>query len=301
MRSRMLSTNSFSDDGAGFLSELDSSIKRFPYKGKESCLRTVDEEFEKSRKDSPANVIEWILFTGVDEKTFTREFLTPSFETDPYICDWTCYDNTNGFLLFRMLSRPHEVAAARFELLLERALESMGLDSVLQTFSSSTTNGPTGKKQADGSWAPRRLPRDRSNDWPSLVLEVALSQGESKLISDVRFWLHQSNGDVKIALTLEIYRHRPEIVLEKWDLRQGRRYRAQQVTMSKGMGANKHITVSGAPLVIEFDKLLLRPPTIPRETNIQLDTESLKMLAILIWEQQDFVAMGTELEDFEAS
>lgn len=64
---------------------------------------------------------------------------------------------------------------------------------------------PHGAKQADNSWAPKRFPPGRSKKWPTVVIGVALgplntdseaateSEAQSKLETDVRFWLGQSN------------------------------------------------------------------------------------------------------------
>lgn len=65
---------------------------------------------------------------------------------------------------------------------------------------------------------PCELPHGRSDDWPSVVLEISFSETQSKLMSDVRFWLHESDSDVKIVLTLKIQRQRPEIIFEEWTI-----------------------------------------------------------------------------------
>lgn len=292
----MASTSStMPDDGAGFLSELDSSIKRFPYKNRQQCMSILDEEFNRS-KGSPATIIEWILFTGVNEKTFNRDFWED--ETDGHSGNWTSYDNRNHFLLFKMpVSRQHAAAAAQFDKLLDKAIEPMGLVKKLRTLPNATAEGENGKKQADGEWVPRRLPPSRSEDWPSVVLEIAFPETESKLMSDVRFWFHESHGDVKIVLMLKIQHHRPEIIFEKWTINNGRRERQQQVIVS--MGTSQKITVKNAPLVIEFEKLFLRAPTVPRETDLQIDTESLKEYAMWIWMEHGFVEKTDELEGID--
>jgi len=48
-----------------------------------------------------------------------------------------------------------------------------------------------------------------------MVLEVAVTEPASKLMSDVRYWFRQSNGAVQVALTLKINRRVPEITLAK--------------------------------------------------------------------------------------
>lgn len=289
----MPSTDSDTNDyGTGFLGDLQPSIKRYSYKGKQQFASTLNKEFNGKASDSIENMSEWVLFTGIDEETFVQDFLNSADETDEWTENWTSFDSSHNLLLIRIPLSPHEVAADTFKKLLLFALQPMGLENALQRLSRTDTEGPSGRKQADGSWAPRRVPIGRSRNWPSVVLEVALSEAQSKLSSDVRYWLHQSQGDVKIALTLTINRQKPEIILEKWELQNDRQHRTQRVKIS--MGANKRITVSDGPLVIDFEKLFLRPSETPEKTDTEIDTDMLKELATMIWEQQGFVEMGAE-------
>lgn len=76
--------------------------------------------------------------------------------------------------------------------------------SVLMVMLRCGCDGSRGKKQANGEWVPCKHPHGRSDDRPSVVLEISFSETQSKLMSDVRFWLHESDGDVKIVLTLNI-------------------------------------------------------------------------------------------------
>lgn len=57
------------------------------------------------------------------------------------------------------------------------------------------------------------------------------------------------------------------------------------------MGTNKRIRVDGGPLVIEFEKLFLRPSEYPKETDITIDTTMLEKLANAIWKEQEFAEM----------
>lgn len=169
----------------------------------------------------------------------------------------------------------------------------MGIHMALQTYPMVTIIADsTGNcKQGDHGWGPIRPPPGRSRKWPTVVLEGASSASESesrvKLQSEVRFWLHESQGDVKIVLTLAINREKPEIVIEKWELNDNRPHRTRQVTVY--MGENNQTIIHDAPLVIEFDKLLLREIAIPKEKDIELDENALKDVAALIWLVQEFL------------
>lgn len=122
---------------------------------------------------------------------------------------------------------------------------------------------------------------------PTVVLEVALSETQSKLSSDMRFWLNQSHGSVKVFLTLAIKYKGPQITLEKWELRNDRQHQTRRVDIS--VGTNKQIRVDGGPLVIEFEKLFLRPAEDAREDDITINTDIFEELATEIWKEQEFV------------
>ena len=95
-------------------------------------------------------------------------------------------------------------------------------------------------------------------------------------MSDARFWLSKLNGDVQIVMTIEISRSSPNVVFDLWKLVNDR-VECQQVVM-----------INGQPLVIRFDKLFLRPPTIPKETNISIGNAIIDNIAIEVWEEQGF-------------
>lgn len=281
-----------SDHSTGFLGDLEPSIKRFPYQGKRQFNNIMTQEFERRAQSSDPieKWSEWVLFTDLDEETFSRDFLNSTNETHQ-IDDWTAncpsYDSSLRLLLTKMPFSPHEVAPALFETLLSGALRPMGLHRAIRLLRTTTVTGPSGRKEPDGSWAPHRRPRGHPKNMPTVVLEVALSETQSKLNSDVRFWLNQTHGDVKVVLTLAINRKGPQITLEKWELRNDRQHRTGRVDIS--MGTNKQIRVDGGPLVIEFEKLFLRPAEDAREGDITIDTDMLEELATEIWKELEFV------------
>lgn len=106
------------------------------------------------------------------------------------------------------------------------------------------------------------------------------------MMSDARFWLSESNGDVQMVITIKIGRSLPNIVLESWELVDDRVKCQQVITVNKGR--NNSAYVDGQPLVIRFDKLFLRPPNNRRETDISIDNTILNKIARDIWEEQEF-------------
>jgi hypothetical protein len=89
-------------------------------------------------------------------------------------------------------------------------------------------------------------------------------------------------------ITIKIDRSSPNIniVLESWELVNDRVQRQQVVTINKG--ENNHVYLGSQPLITSFDELFLRPPSIPKETNISLNGAILKTIAKNVWEEQGF-------------
>ncbi|KAJ5081505.1 hypothetical protein NUU61_009769 [Penicillium alfredii] len=241
---------------------------------------------QSRRYQKDPNINYWILFTGVDPRAFTRDFLN-SNDKNMYRC-WNSYDISQHLLLVRMPnSVAHEIAHGTFERKLFEALLPMSLEDRLESLRSTPFRAQSGAgKQADSSFAPDQLPQGRTDYWPTLVVETGFSESSSKLFSDVRWWLNESGGDVKMVLTIEIDRNRPQIVLEIWVLENSRMQRQQVVTVYKGN--NNHVYLQGQPLVIDFEKLFLRPANTPRETDITLDDPALKKIATSVWKKQNF-------------
>ncbi|RMJ28112.1 hypothetical protein PHISP_01052 [Aspergillus sp. HF37] len=271
-----------------FLEDLGPPISRYPYDGIQQVWSIWETELHRQQ----ANVqdSEWVLFTGVDEESFTRDFLNSPVKT--ISGSWNSYDKTSRLLLTRMpSSQAHEIAAHTFEHLLLKALEPMALDTKIKCMGSATCHGDGGSKRPDTQYQPKRLPRGRTTaDWPTVVLEVAVSEPASKLMSDVRYWLRQSDGAVQVVLTLRVDRRIPEVTLEKWERNEDhdnrRPHREQSITIRKR--ATEVIEFRGDPLVIAFEKLFLRQPSAPREEDVRLGEEELRYLANSIWGVQGF-------------
>ncbi|KAJ9481155.1 hypothetical protein VN97_g12346 [Penicillium thymicola] len=264
---------------SSFLGDLGPPIRRYPYKGPKQLLETV--KMEGSRQQEEFEASEWVLFTQVSRQVFSRDFLN----SDDGILQrcWNSYDSSQHLLLVKMtVSRAPETAARAFKKQLFLCLLPMGLFNCLRTFGSATCEAENGSaKQPDCQFLPRRPPRDRTTKWPSLAVETGFSETPSKLVSDARFWLSESNGDVQIIITIKIGRSLPNIVLESWELVDDRVKRQRVVTINKGQ--NDSVVVDGQPLVIRFDKLFLRPPTTARETDISIDNTILNKIARDIW------------------
>lgn len=263
--------------GRGFLGNLThDAIPSYPYRGREQFLRDYDDNpiWDKS---------ECFILTGVTQQVFNTVF----DDAESGACSaWSSYDTELQLLLVEMTSTTHSIASRTFNMILMDAIEPMGMKRSLCQLGDAKYKADIGGKQPDEAWRPRRVPRELSGTWPSVVLEVALSETKAKLQRDIRFWHHASEGGVKVVLTLCIDRSRPEIVIEQWEANGiSRCERTQRIVMSK---TRRGTLITGGPLIIDFAKLFLRQPNLPREQDINIDGAELEELASCVWEEQGF-------------
>ena len=271
----MEGSNIINESSVGFLRSLSPAIRKCPYNGSPPFIEIWENERHQRK---PTTRSEWILLTGVDEKTFSQRFLN-----HPHPPQWSSYDKVLNLLLVRMTkSITHEDSAIIFHNKILQAVIAKGLDPDLLVYCGrATRQGSVGAKEADFAYLPREFFNGASEDWPSVVLETAFSEDQSKLVSDVRFWLNGSEGKVKIVFTMKIH-SKSNVTIDKWEPSDGRSHRTQHIEIMKRNNGN--VLVSGHPLVLEFEKLLLRAGNGPQETDIVFDETQLKSLASHIWQ-----------------
>jgi hypothetical protein len=87
------------------------------------------------------------------------------------------------------------------------------------------------------------------------------------------------------VLAIAISRRAPTITVEKWQNDANGVARLQQtIVISKNQAANT-ITITGAPLLLEFDKLFERQPATPTERDIEIGNDQLEWSAEVTWER----------------
>jgi hypothetical protein len=149
-------------------------------------------------------------------------------------------------------------------------------------------------KEADSAYRPRSF-RPNKTDWPSIVFESGVSELLSQLRFDAGWWLRKSGGDVKIVIIISVERAPQTLQIEKWELapisesRPSTRALPNAVNIPPPLIPTKiqeitidQNTVTGAPLVLEFDKIFLRPALLP-ETDITFTAQELSTWAAGIW------------------
>jgi len=210
-----------------------------------------------------------------------------------------------GLLIVKLIpSRKHEKAPISLGIKLILALARMGLpDDSLCPLGTATFYCPTSSKQPDASFIPNS--RNSNVDWPTIVFECGVSESLTQLRIDADWWLTNSpsQGKVQIVIIISINTRERSIRIEKWCLTPP--FVPRNATRANPNGNNPvpiptnmqvivitenptappqapTYTIIGAPLVLEFDKLLLRAP-VPPEGNVVFAAPQLSEWARRIW------------------
>ncbi|ERT02924.1 hypothetical protein HMPREF1624_01228 [Sporothrix schenckii ATCC 58251] len=205
-------------------------------------------------------------------------------------------------------SAPHEQAHSRLYTLVDRQLFAMGLDPEWRGTQATRFSSPGGggHGEGDSGGGLRRGNRYNNQRWPTLVIEAGVSQSMAALRAKGRWWLSASNFHMKVVVLVKTVIRRSLITIEKWTAEQqfgsgsnrlgATTTRQQQMEISwSGPGhildtqpderAAALFTVVGAPLVLRFEELFLRPPVASEgQRDIVISAEDLKDLASRVWE-----------------
>ncbi|CAI7628803.1 unnamed protein product [Penicillium bialowiezense] len=132
-------------------------------------------------------------------------------------------DLNSKLILAKMPTIPHGTLGGEFNNIICDSLRPMGLHRALKTYPESRVHGNEERryKFPDFGWGPKRRPRNQPDE-PAVVLEVAYTESEKKLQSDIRFWLTPDNGNANVCLTAKIDKTNSEIRVEQWNRFQGK-------------------------------------------------------------------------------
>jgi hypothetical protein len=201
-------------------------------------------------------------------------------------------------LIVKVLTIEHETAYTTISYKVNRKLEGMGLPELsLWPCGSTTYYGSGSSKEGDSTYKPRC--RTRRDDWPVLVVEAGVSERLARLRIDADWWLTKSNDEVKIIIIISIVRAAKSLLIEKWCLPQARPGPAiranprvptkiQELTIIQNplipspQGIILTYAVTGAPLILEFEKCLLRAPVLP-EGDVIFTAADLQAWAADFW------------------
>lgn len=215
-----------------------------------------------------------------------------------------CYDTQS--MIIKLVSGPHEGAARRIDYAVAKQCLNMGLEGSLRPSGSIRLSGVFSKKEADGSWIPTPQIPGRG-PWPTMVVEVAVSESYRKLRADADWWISNSHGAVKVVIIVDVSKEKekkkrtitfetiildPTMTLRPLS-RPRRRYKTitrQKITTSREPGRSNHdAPISVSPdedLLLKFEEVFDRQP-IPPEHDLLIKRDMLEMTSREVWEAQD--------------
>ena len=202
------------------------------------------------------------------------------------------YADTELLIIKLMPSVKHDAAHRMLSDDLVSKIRAMGVPKrEFASLGSGRIKGDHSLKEADEAYKPLPL-RGLSQDWPTMIFECGLSESLNRLRTDAGWWLNESGGHVKIALLISLKSTLPLIHIEKWQLRSGQRPMTRAVASNSHQPPQlptcgqeidiDHNTVTGAPLVLEFENIFLRAP-LPPETDVVFTAQDLLDWAELLW------------------
>jgi hypothetical protein len=263
------------DLGCSFLQSLLPVIETYTVDSESQFLNIIT--YKSQAYDTPSEFLlfhtsEEIILNIIDFKNSFWKYLS-------------AVDLNSKLILTKMPTIPHGTLGGELHNIICDVLLPMGLNRALKTYPESRVYGNEERryKFPDFGWGPKRR---RQLDEPSVVLEIAYTEIETKLQSDIRFCLTPENGNVNACLTARFDKENSEIRLEQWHRFQGRIRRKQVISIT--IDSNNQLAVSGDnPLKISFRDLFRREPSRPGEMSVSIPDNELKELARTVWDNYD--------------
>ncbi|EEP79459.1 predicted protein [Uncinocarpus reesii 1704] len=190
----------------------------------------------------------------------------------------TEYFDKPAISIAKMVTRPHEVVTDWLIHEIQEKMRDMGMRYL--TYLSNVGRAKIQHKEPDCALLPRNLPSGRTNEWPTLVVEIGKSESEVALDRDARNWIWKSGGDVKVAITAEV--SRSKLTVRRYG-RSGTRGVGVLQTITVNKSGQSPIRVTGDRLRIPFEDLFLRTPARNQGDFIFTETE-LQDWAEFVWE-----------------
>lgn len=136
--------------------------------------------------------------------------------------------------------------------------------------------GVPGSREKEADRALRPCTRIREADWPSLVVEVGVSESPSQLRTDAHFWLTQSEGETHVVILIAVNKTSRLVKTERWEYmprtRSGATHSLQKM-LALSLQPNGQLT--GGTLYIPASKVfdVLRAGVLPND--FQFDAQDL--------------------------
>ncbi|KAG0126010.1 hypothetical protein HOY82DRAFT_508786 [Tuber indicum] len=252
------------------------------YRGPLSFTQALDQQAQAGLS---GNASEYVIFSPVTEKQLER--IEKIRDTNYKELRFTYLKHPQELIV--MPGRTHEIANRAFTGMVTVKAAGMGLQFFFVNMGSATIKAVGGQKEGDSTFCPVEL-RSQGDSWPTLVIECGVSQCLTSLVHGSHWWFEKSFGDVKIVVLISVSMEERRLHVQKWEavLRPNPRITranprshrvAPVITQEIDIVGN---VVSGSPLVLEFEKIMLREPGYG-EADMIFNIQELRYLASLLW------------------
>ncbi|KAJ6157567.1 hypothetical protein N7470_005159 [Penicillium chermesinum] len=198
------------------------------------------------------------------------------------------YDLQTRRMIITITGGPHERVTREWDFVLRT--QAIASNLAVVSDGSARMAGHSSHKEPDSQY----MPEDDISGWPTVVLEVGYSESPGKLKCDAAWWLANSNGEVKLVITIAIDKRQPQITIECIVLdnfilpahNNRPHYRTvtrQHLTITRRQGIIT--TRPSVPLRITVQEIMGRSP-LPGETDILIPVPRLEELAAKVWFRQ---------------
>lgn len=258
------------------LALLPPYTNKYPYRSLRNFRSILSYEAKRVHEEPKSS--QFVLFTHLTPVAFDSDFKQPTRDIICHAID--SYSPKQEELVLKMKTGAHEAAHKSFDKLLNEKLAFMNLaDRKLLGVGSKTVHASSRSKEADQAYRPLDLPSGRTVDWPTLAMESGYTESAETLRNNAIWWLTASAGDVKIVVTIDINKRNRQVSFTKHDhLNDDGSIQEQLVTVTPA-------GVSGCPMVLAFDRLLLTHPT-AAESDIEFTRADFEYMAESIWREQ---------------
>ncbi|KAJ5369793.1 uncharacterized protein N7496_005885 [Penicillium cataractarum] len=280
---------SLGDDEEGALEGLPAESPKYKYQGLSTCLETIESQF--SRDPSSSDFIsDRLIFYNIPP----HESQTLAAQLKDTSAKFSSYDFTHHILTLKIASHMHATATQEFDEIVTMWKMSMAMRRDLSN-SPGKVKGGSKDKVPDAAWTPRWYGADINRHWPSMVLEVVYTNSRKDLEDDITFWLKESAGEVKVAVSISIQpKQAGKVTLEQWKftpsaretrLKQGKPRVVQTKTATRKPGLAP--VISSGNFVLPFEDIILKPAASETTAcDLVVSDSDMEELAKVIWDRQ---------------
>ncbi|CUS12724.1 unnamed protein product [Tuber aestivum] len=278
-----------------YLNEGLEGTERQQYHDVPSFARAIKSQADHLRA---GNLIvgQYAVFSSVTSEELTK--LEQNRDTNRKSLRFLYLNDVETLIVKITPSKPYELSTSDLVQMVHEKAIAMGLVRQLLDLRGATFQGVRSKKEGDSALIPRTL--SLATDWPTVIFECGLSESLKRLRADASWWLENSRGAVKIVLLICVSPQQRKIHLEQWETRNilnpqpsrtdnsplvTRRRKVHEIDITAPIVTGSALSppvVDGAPLTLDFEKVMLRQPG-NGEGNVVLTAQDLADYATIVW------------------